>query len=140
MAAQLTATNGLVARAEIVMDRPGDEFFAGAGFAEEQDGGRSGGDFLDLLADFADGGVFAEDARGQAVARGIFFAEDYIFAEKFLLGGAARPTRSFKCSRSTGFWRKSKAPSFMAVTASSTEPESGEEQDGHCGIGLLGFS
>ena len=34
-----------------------------------------GGDFLNLLADFADGSVFAEDAR-EAVARGIFFAED----------------------------------------------------------------
>ena len=35
---------------------------------------------------------------------------------------AARFTSSFKWSRSTGFCRKSNAPSFMAATASSTDP------------------
>ena len=65
----------LVAARGQVMDGAGEEFLAGAAFTEQQDGRRSGGDFLDLLADFADGGVVAEDAR-EAIAGGIFFAEN----------------------------------------------------------------
>ncbi len=77
---------GLLAAGRKMMDGAREEFFAGAAFAEQQHGGIGGGDVLDLLADFADGSVFTEDAR-EAVTRGIFFAEDEIFAEQFLLAG-----------------------------------------------------
>ena len=79
---------GLLAARREMVDGAREEFLAGAAFAEEQNGGVGGGDFLNLLAEFADGGVFAEDAR-EAVARGIFFAEDEIFAQQFLLAGGA---------------------------------------------------
>ena len=84
MAAQFSATKGCSrARAE-VMDRAGKEFLAGAAFAEQQHGGIGGGHALHHLARFLHGGMFADDAR-KTVPRGVFLAQQQIFAQEFLL-------------------------------------------------------
>jgi hypothetical protein len=60
--------------------------------------------------------------RGKAVAGSELFAQDEVFAEEFLLPGGALDQK-LEMVEIDGFWMKSKAPSFMAETASSTEPK-----------------
>ena len=46
------------------MDGVGDEFFSGAGFASDEDGGIGGCDLVDGLVDFAHGVGVADDVFG----------------------------------------------------------------------------
>ena len=50
-AAQLTASMGRSRRAEAMMNRPGDDFLAGAAFAADQHRGVAAGDQFDFLPD-----------------------------------------------------------------------------------------
>ena len=66
------------------MDRPGDDFLAGAAFAADQDGGVAAGDHLDFLADLIHGGAVADQrARrtdfGHAAVGLIFQAKAAVF-------------------------------------------------------------
>src|SRR6266851_9486641 len=67
-----------------MMNGAGEELLAGATFAQEQRGGIGCSDALNLLADFANGSMLADDA-GKSVTRGVLFAEQQIFAEELLL-------------------------------------------------------
>ena len=129
---------GLLAARGKMMDGAREEFFAGAAFAEQQHGGIGGGDALDLLADFADGSVFADDAR-KAVARGIFFAEDEIFAQQFLLAGGAVDEK-FQVIEIDGFLEKIEGAFFHGGDGFFDGAECGEQNDRNGGVGLLGFA
>ena len=79
----------LGARAE-VMDGAREKFLAGAAFAQQQNRGIGGGHALRHLARFLHGGMLADDAR-EAVARGVFLAQQQIFAQQFLLRARRGP-------------------------------------------------
>ncbi len=55
MAAQFTGTRVPLAAMAVVMQGPGDELLAGAGFPEEQHGGIGVGHFADKLEKLSDG-------------------------------------------------------------------------------------
>ena len=66
------------------MDGARKKLFSGSAFAEQQNGGIGRGDALRHLAGFFHRGMLADDPR-KAVARGVFFAQQKIFAQQFLL-------------------------------------------------------
>jgi hypothetical protein len=75
---------GLLAPRRKMMDRARKKFFSGAALSEKENRGIGLRHALELLAEFANGSVLADDAR-ESIARGKFFAEKQIFAKKFLL-------------------------------------------------------
>ncbi len=79
---------GLLASIGEMVHGASEKLFAGAAFTEQQHGGVGGGDALHLLAHFADRSMLADDAR-KAVTRDVFFAQQKIFAQKFLLASGA---------------------------------------------------
>ena len=70
MAAQLTATNGFADAIAVLINGAGDQFFAGASFAADQNGDRLSGDAPDLLINLLHGAAVADDgvACGLAAA------------------------------------------------------------------------
>src|ERR1700686_477089 len=67
-----------------VMDGAREELLAGAAFAEEQSGRIGSGYALHLLADPANGGMLADNAR-KSIARSVLFAKQQILAQQLLL-------------------------------------------------------
>jgi len=98
--------------------------------------GVGGGDFLNLLADFADGRVFTEDAW-EAVARRIFFAEDEDFREAIPVGGRAAD-EEFQVLEVDGLLEKIESAFLHGSDGFVDGAVGGEEQHGHGGVGLLG--
>jgi hypothetical protein len=121
-----------------MMDGAGEQLFAGAALAEEQNGGVRDGNFLDLLADFANGSIFAKDAR-KAVAGRIFFAKNQIFPEQLLLAGGAAD-KQFQMLQVHGLLQKVESAFFHGGDGFVDGTEGGEQQDGDGGVGLLGFA
>src|SRR5258707_13479877 len=70
------------------MNRARKKLLARPAFPEQQGCGIGCGDALNLLADFPNGRVFADNA-GKSVARRVLFAEQQIFTQEFLLTGGA---------------------------------------------------
>ena len=70
----------LFARAEIV-DGARDEFFAGAGFAEDENGAAGGRDEFDLRQTRANGGAVADDFFEIVGAANFFFEVELFFGE-----------------------------------------------------------
>ncbi len=66
------------------MDGAGEEFLAGAAFAQQEDGRIRRRNALDLLAGFLHRWVLAHDAR-EAVARRVLLAQEQVFPEQFVL-------------------------------------------------------
>ncbi len=71
---------GAVLAAAVVVDGAGDEFFAGAGLAQQQDGGVAWGDGLDELEDVAERGAVADDLVE------VQLGADLVFEVELLLG------------------------------------------------------
>ena len=85
------------------VDGAGDELFAGAGFAEDEDAAVGGGHELDLLAQGLDGDGFA----GDGVARGeLRWANSWFSTRSLWALMALRRTRRVRSSE-RGFSRKS---------------------------------
>jgi len=103
-----------------MVDCAREEFLARARLAEQKDCRRGLRDALRLRDGALDCVGLADDAR-ESVATRPLFAQKYVLCAKLRLL-SARPTRSRRWFESTGFCRKSCAPSFIACTASSIEP------------------
>src|SRR5436305_13709649 len=67
-----------------MMNGTGEEFLAGAALTEQQSRGSCRRHALDLLADFANGGVLADDAW-KSVARGVLLSQQQVVPQQFLL-------------------------------------------------------
>ena len=67
-----------------MMDGAGEEFLAGATFAEKKNGGIGLRDALNLEAEITDRTVFADDTR-KTITCGKFLAEQKVFAKQLLL-------------------------------------------------------
>src|SRR5579859_7146025 len=87
-----------------MVDSARKELLTGSTFTEQEHGRIGLRDALDLLAELADGSMFAHDAR-EAVARGEFFAQQKIFAQKFLLARGALH-ENFQMIEVDGFLQK----------------------------------
>ena len=112
---------GLVAAGRVGVDGLGDELFAGAAFALDEDGGAAGRDLRDEVEEAEHGVAFADD-----VFEGVALLEGALEVDDFLLRRAERPmaarmsARSFSLSQ--GFWTKLAAPARMASTTLPTVP------------------
>src|SRR6266404_3331757 len=71
---------GLLAAIRQMMNRARKQFLSRPALAQQQRGGIGRSDTLNLLADPANGSVFADDAR-KSVTRCVLFAQQQIFAE-----------------------------------------------------------
>ena len=78
----------VLAAAAQAVERAGDQFLAGAAFAQDQDGGVGGGDVSDELAQFVHLGGFADDLV-ELVSLGGVGAQGGVFAEQAVAFGAA---------------------------------------------------
>jgi len=128
----------LLAAMRKLMDGAGEEFLAGAAFAEKQNGGVGGSDFLELMTDGLHGRGFADDAR-EAVTGGEFFAQDEIFAEEFLLAGGALDEK-LEVIEVHRLLNEVESAFFHGGDGFFYGTESGEKNYRNGGVGLFGFA
>ncbi len=133
---------GIGGAATEAVNGAGDEFFAGAGFAEEEDGGVAGSDFADALHDGHEGGALSDDfveaeAGGDFALEIEFFLSQLFFGEtEFFLGAFAIGDVVVNANHAEG----------LAVRIIENAPAAGDPVDGAIGpddapfsVGLAGL-
>ena len=91
--AAIDGDEGLVARDAVVVDRPGEQFFAGAGFADDDDVALDGGELADRFEELGHGPANCRQGRGRCECCGELLGDDAVAARQFAdIPGPAAPS------------------------------------------------
>src|ERR1700738_836208 len=126
---------GLLAPARQMVNRAREKLLAGAAFTQEQRGGIRCGYALNLLADFTNGSMLADDAR-KSVGCCVLFAAQQILAEQFLLTRAALHQK-LQMIEVNGLLQKIKSPFLHGRDSLFHRAERGQKNHRNGGVGVL---
>ena len=114
------------------------KFFAGAAFAEQENGSVGRSDSLKLVADSFHRSGFADDAR-ETIAGRKFLTQDEIFAQQFLLASGAFD-KKFQMIEIDRFLDEIKRALLHRRDRFFNGAKCGEQNDGDGWVGLFGLA